>query len=293
MHPFDIRLIRLLARDPRRTYQNLADHLDCSRATVRKHVQELMRAGALSITALAHPYTRGLRVAAELLIDTDLPSAEVAASLLDRAYASTASAQGMVTVSAWCGDDEELIGLADHLRGMDGVRGVEVFRVVHLLRSPLPTPIRFDLATDEIDHRLMRLLAHVPRAPYTRLGDQVGLTQTAARTRVLRLQSTGALRLQATTWNPDLRVTALRVGVSVNSPALAVARDLLRLPGLTYLAVGHGHHDILAHLTTTGGESALRRKIHAMPGVSRLHVWHRSPTPYDHLALLDLPGKAL
>ena len=78
-----------------------------------------------------------------------------------------------------------------------------------------------------------------------------------------------------------------RIGITVHAPAQAVALNLLQLPGLDYLALGHGRYDILARVVTPlGRQDALHRQIRQTPGVEQARFW-RTACEYDLPALLN------
>ena len=285
----DLRIIHLLARDPRVPFQEIADQFGVCRTTVRLRVRRLLKTGFLAFTVLTHPCTAGTPVSAELRIETSRPEEEVAAVLGARPHLRTGRAGEAVTVSAWCRDDEDLIALADQLRAWPHIYSVEVFRAVHLLHDRLPAPAQPGLPLDKSDHLLLDVLAREPRAPYTWLGAKTGLSPSAARQRLLRLRQAGLVHLKTDLHLPGLEVQACRVEMTLHAPALTAAHHLKHLPGLTYLAVGHGRYHVLADLATTPDrQHDLDQQIRAVPGIENLRVWRRTPPLHDALALLPL-----
>jgi Lrp/AsnC family transcriptional regulator, leucine-responsive regulatory protein len=109
-----------------------------------------------------------------------------------------------------------------------------------------------DRQIDELDRRLLALLAADARTTMAELGRSVGLSRTAVLARVQRLERAGVIR----GYHADVALPAVeaahraRVGIVIRTPDVAgYVRRLAALPGVTDIETVTGEYDLIALLT--------------------------------------------
>ena len=110
---------------------------------------------------------------------------------------------------------------------------------------------------DPIDRAIIEQLQRDGRAPYTRLGAAVGLSEAAARHRVQRLIDAGVMQVVAVT-NPlsiGYRRMAM-IGVRTEGPSDGIAESLQQMPDIDYLVVTAGSFDLMCEVVV-GDDSDL------------------------------------
>ena len=130
---------------------------------------------------------------------------------------------------------------------------------------------------DDIDRRLLALLAGDGRASYAALAPQVGLSPPAVRSRVQRLVDTGVVQVVGVS-DPAALGFAVQamVAISTQGDVRAVADAVGALPHVIYLVLTSGEHDLLAEVVARTPEQLLavvNDQIRAVPGVESTRVW--------------------
>lgn len=129
---------------------------------------------------------------------------------------------------------------------------------------------RSDNLLDPIDRAIIEQLQRDGRAPYTRLGAAVGLSEAAARHRVQRLIDAGVMQIVAVT-NPlsiGYRRMAM-IGVRTEGPSDGIADALQAMADIDYLVVTAGSFDLMCEVVV-GDDSDLldlTNRIRRVPGV--------------------------
>lgn len=123
---------------------------------------------------------------------------------------------------------------------------------------------------DETDRAIIEELQRDGRAPYTRLGAAVGLSEAAARQRVQRLIDSGVMQVVAVT-NPlshGKRRMAM-IGVRTEGPTDDIAKTLQAMSDIDYLVVSAGSFDLMAEVVVAddGDLLDLTNRIRGVPGV--------------------------
>lgn len=123
---------------------------------------------------------------------------------------------------------------------------------------------------DETDRAIIEHLQRDGRAPYTRLGAAVGLSEAAVRQRVQRLIDSGVMQVVAVT-NPlslGYRRMAM-IGVRTEGPSDVIAERLQAMDDIDYLVVTAGSFDLMAEVVVSDDHSLLEliNRIRAVPGV--------------------------
>lgn len=126
-------------------------------------------------------------------------------------------------------------------------------------------------ALDDIDRAIIEQLQRDGRAPYTRLGAAVGLSEAAVRQRVQRLVDAGIMQVVAVT-NPlssGFRRMAM-IGVRVEGPSDEIAAQLQAMPDIDYLVVTAGSFDLMAEVVVGDDHDLLdlTNRIRRVPGVT-------------------------
>ncbi|MFK3732212.1 Lrp/AsnC family transcriptional regulator [Streptomyces sp. NPDC088090] len=123
---------------------------------------------------------------------------------------------------------------------------------------------------DETDLSIVRALQGDGRLTYETLAQQVGLSRPAARTRVHRLQESGAVRVAAIV-HPAVRglSASAHLAIDTHGPAAPVAREIAALPQAPFVTLTSGRRAIMTELRTAGFEELERaiEHIRALPAV--------------------------
>jgi len=106
---------------------------------------------------------------------------------------------------------------------------------------------------DELDHRLLELLAVDGRATMSDLGRAVGLSRTAVLARVQRLEHAGVIRgyrAEVVLPGPSPAAHRARVGLVIQTTDVAgYVRRLAALPTVTEVETVAGEYDLIALIT--------------------------------------------
>ncbi|MEZ0064659.1 DNA-binding Lrp family transcriptional regulator [Streptacidiphilus sp. MAP12-20] len=295
----DAALVRELQRDGRLSYQELAERTGVSREAARTRVQRLLARGRVRIVGIVAPQVAGLAAMAHVSLDVGGPSGPVARVAAGRAAARfvscTAGARGVV-VDLRAADEDALDRELAVLRSAPGVRDVEVFRCAELVkdaysplwpdgrRRPGGGPVSTGLTAadlDAVDRRLLALLQEDGRAAFAALAQEVGLSGPAVRARVLRLLDSGAVHVTALIATRALGVReAAGIGLGVGygggyGNVHQVAREVSAVPGVNFVARGHGRFDLVCGVDARDREELLvgLEAVRSVAGVARSESW--------------------
>ena len=124
---------------------------------------------------------------------------------------------------------------------------------------------------DDVDRSIIEHLQRDGRAPYTRLGAAVGLSEAAVRQRVQRLVDAGVMQVVAVT-NPishGKRRMAM-IGIRTEGPTDDLAKTLQSMDDIEYLVVTAGAFDLMAEVVveSDGHLLDLTNRIRAVKGVT-------------------------
>ena len=133
------------------------------------------------------------------------------------------------------------------------------------------------LELDDTDKAIIRALQIDGRAPYSKLGPAVGLSQAAARQRVQRLVDRGVMQVVAVTDPATLgfAVQAM-VAVSVTGDVRSVAAAVGGLDDVEYVVITAGRYDLLVEVVCADMASLLdlvNDRIRATEGVAATEVF--------------------
>jgi DNA-binding Lrp family transcriptional regulator len=276
----DAVLVRELQRDGRATFQALADRVGLSRTAVRTRVQHLLDSGIVRVVGIVHASVVGTGAIGHLAIDVDGPAQQVAEAVARRPAAwFTALTIGPHPVVAEfrVRDDTALADEVDVVRALPGVRSIEVFRVISVVKDAHSVVAELpEISLDEIDWRLLRELTHDGRTPYTRLAETVGLSQAATRARAVRLMRTGVIRVTGIVDPRALGSGELAgIGVRVSSDPETAASRIGSLSGVNYVVIGFGRSDLICGIDAASREALLStlEAVRAVPGVWITETW--------------------
>jgi Lrp/AsnC family transcriptional regulator for asnA, asnC and gidA len=124
---------------------------------------------------------------------------------------------------------------------------------------------------DDADKAIIELLQRDGRLPYTRLAQEVGLSEATVRQRVQRLVDGNVVQIVGVT--DPLRLGFRRqamVGVRTEGDITAVADTLATIPEVDYIVYTSGRFDLLFELVCEDDEhllGLLNDKVRRIPGV--------------------------
>jgi DNA-binding Lrp family transcriptional regulator len=122
---------------------------------------------------------------------------------------------------------------------------------------------------DQLDHRLLDLLAVDGRATMAELGRAVGLSRTAVLARVQRLEAMGVIRgyrAEVALPGPSPAAHRARVGLVIHTTDVAgYVRRLTALPGVTEVETVTGEYDLIV-LVTAPDAAELDRVLDTVAG---------------------------
>ncbi|WP_427019028.1 Lrp/AsnC family transcriptional regulator [Pseudarthrobacter sp. P1] len=252
MHNLDGRLVRLLQTDGRASFSDLAKQLGVTRSAVTARFNELAASGELRIVAAIHPRVLGLNAVAHLSIQLRGSAEAVLAKLasLDGAvFASLTTGHYGIITELRLPTVAELYEQVDAIRATPGVAAVDVLMYKEVVRSLFldKEPLQQGLELDGVDLRIMGELQKDGRLGFEALGECVGLSASAARTRVLRLLESRVMQI-----GPILSRTgsscsmAFGFGITTVSGTEEAVEFFSNTPGVEFIASCFGRHDLVA-----------------------------------------------
>jgi DNA-binding Lrp family transcriptional regulator len=134
---------------------------------------------------------------------------------------------------------------------------------------------------DALDWRLVRQLLKDGRASYADLARQVGLSQAAARSRVVRLLNSGVVHVTALVEPSAVGANEqLGFGLRCRGDAEALGSALANMPRVSFMASGFGRYDIIGTLTAPDRCQLVEalESVRSAPGVGYVETW-------DHLSV--------
>ncbi|MFV2196914.1 Lrp/AsnC family transcriptional regulator [Nocardiopsis sp. LOL_012] len=279
----DVALMRALQGDGRATFQALADGVGLSRTAVRARVRQLVRSGAIRIVGVLHAGVVGMEVLGHVSFRVHGPSGPLMEALDEReavTFAAQSAGRFPAVAQVRVADDGALAKELAELRAMPGVESAEVFRASAVFKDAHSSVRELrEVDLDALDWRLVRLLLKDGRASYADLARQVGLSQAAARSRVVRLLSSGVVHVTAIAEPSAAGANEqLGFGLRCRGDAEALASAVATMPRVSFLASGFGRYDVVGTLTASDrcGLVEALETVRAAPGVGYVETW-------DHL----------
>ena len=127
---------------------------------------------------------------------------------------------------------------------------------------------------DGVDREIIAHLQYDGRIPYTRIADELNITEGSVRRRVKRLMEAGQLQIVGIVepkemgWNE-----AGMIGINVQTNLISeVADEIAQLPEVAYLFQAAGEFDLFAEVYCKDREHFvyfLNEKLQKIPGVTR------------------------
>ncbi|SHN21221.1 Lrp/AsnC family transcriptional regulator [Cryptosporangium aurantiacum] len=277
---FDRALLAELRRDGRATFEALGQAVGLSRPAVTARMRRLLDSDLVTIVGVVHPSVFGLNAYAHLGLIVQGPIAPVAERLAefgDLPFLSAVAGRFSLIAELRCTDQAALAATIRRIAGLPGVRKVETGIYTEIRKDTHFPPGRYDeTPVDDVDRGLLAHLRRDGRASFAELADGVGLSTSAARTRVLRLLESGAVhvgaRVNASAWGAPV-LTGFEVTLG-GDPA-SVVSVLDGLDRVQYLATAVGRADVICTAVTYDADETLRllEDVRALPGVLGLESW--------------------
>lgn len=248
---YDDRLVMMLQADGRAPFSDLAKGLGIPRAVVARRVCELLQSGALHLVAAVHPRILGLNALAHISIRLDGPANNVVDALVPldaAAFVSLTTGQYGVVAELRYPRMTELYRSVDTIRAIPEVGDINVLIYQDVLRSFFlgEVPDLPDLFLDDIDLRLIGELQVDGRLSFGELGRRVGLSVSAARSRVYRLIDTHVLQIGAIRGRDQTsKGVTLGFGITTTGNAPEVIEAINKVPGVEFIARCFGNYDLV------------------------------------------------
>ncbi|PSL00182.1 DNA-binding Lrp family transcriptional regulator [Murinocardiopsis flavida] len=180
-------------------------------------------------------------------------------------------------------DDAALAAELAELRGLPGVMAAETFRADAIVRDAYASVRRLrEIPIDPLDWRLIRHLQRDGRASYAALARHVGLSQAAARSRVVRLIDAGVVHVTALIEPSAVGANEeLGFGLCCRGDAAAIGTALGAMPGVSFAATGFGRFDLVGNASAADRPTLVEalETIRSHPEVSEVETW-------EHLAVV-------
>ena len=248
---FDEQLVGILQVNGRTSFSELAKRLSVSRAAVARRVSELVRTGAIRLVAAVHPRILGLNAIAHISIRLNGSASKVIEALeeLDAAaFVSLTTGDHGVMAELRYPTMSDLYRSVDALSALPQVGSIKVLIYQDVLRSFFlgEVPDLPDFTLDELDLLLIKELQHDGRLGFGELGRRIGLSGSAARSRVLRLLETRVLQIGAIRGrDAAAKGATLGMGITTVGNAPEVIEAINSLPGIEFIARCFGDYDLV------------------------------------------------
>lgn len=277
----DDALIGLLRTDGRASISSLGRHLGVPRPVVRERLRRLVTEGHVTVTAVADPAVLGLQTLCHLAVHIDRSPREVAhalTALADTSLVTITSGPHDLVVEVRSRGQSEMFDAIARIRAIPGITHVTTLLYVDVHKSPYSSldsrPQRTVL--DGLDQRIIGILQADGRASFTAIGQELGISESTARTRVRRLVADHVIRITAVPKrNTVTQSLALGMGINVSGDTAPLIADLIRRSEVEFLATSIGAFDLLVTLSGDSLE-ALRRvtdDIRSAESVTRMESW--------------------
>ncbi|GAA0276015.1 Lrp/AsnC family transcriptional regulator [Cryptosporangium japonicum] len=277
---FDRALLAELRRDGRATFEALAAAVGLSRPAVTARMRRLLDSGLVTIVGVVHPSVFGLTAYAHLGLTIEGPVSPVADTLAEFPeipFLSAVAGRFSLIAEVRSADQAALAATVRRVAGLPGVRRVETGVYTEIRKDTHFPPGPYEQSPiDDADRGLLAHLRRDGRASFAELAEGVGLSTSAARSRVLRLLESGAVhvgaKVNASAWGAPV-LTGFEVTLGGDpAPVVAVLEGLEQIE---YLATVVGRTDLIGTAVTYDAHETLKllEDVRAMPGVLGLEAW--------------------
>ena len=136
----DLAIIRMLQKDGRRRYADIATELGLAPSTVQQRANRLIEAGMVKITAVVDPLTLGLSVLATVAIKADGTKLREAAGAISKFpevdYAVICTGSYDILMEVACQSNDDLLSfITDKLAKVEGVREIDTFLYLRIVKD--------------------------------------------------------------------------------------------------------------------------------------------------------------
>jgi DNA-binding Lrp family transcriptional regulator len=281
----DKRLVEELQRDGRATHEALSQAVGLSRVATRTRMLRLLADGSVTVLGIVHPAMFGLHSCGHIGVRVEGPAAAVAAHIAQfdhAAFVSLVSGTYSLVVQMHCPDEGSLAREINRIASLPTVRDLETAVYTEILKDTHFVPQPSSLTLDDVDTDLLRRLQANGRASYAELADDIGMSISALRTRVLRLIESGTIHIGARI-QPGFFGSDHLSGLSINfaGDRTAALTALAALPHVDYLATTLGRCDAICTIVSASVDETLEdlEIVRGLPGV-------RSVEAFTHLRVL-------
>ncbi|MCW2942407.1 MAG: Lrp/AsnC family transcriptional regulator [Actinomycetia bacterium] len=276
----DLALLAEMQRDGRATYEALSRTLGLSRPATRARMLRLLDSGVVRIVGVAHPAVFGLTAYAHVAVTVQgpvLPVADRIAALEDSAFVSVVTGEQSLIAELRSENQTTLAATIGCVSALPGVRRVSTAVYTAILKDTYFPPGPYNpTSVDDVDRRLLECLQHDGRASFAELGELVGLSTSAARTRVLRLLESGTVHVGARVHPGALGLAqVVGFGLTFDGRAQQAIAALRQMPEVDYLATAIGRCDAIGTVISHSAEGVLQllETVRATPGVRTVESW--------------------
>jgi len=290
----DIALIRLLQADGRISFVDLAEKLGMAEKTARKRVAELRALGLIEITTVASPRAIGYNSVA--LIGIRVGGGATRLGIAERLFALNAVDYAVSTFGSYdvlaelvCRDNRELGEILDgSIRGMDGVREIEVFPYLSLhYQQPAWDRAQIKNETlkssanetlDKVDRDIIRHLSEDGRMAFLEISRHLGISEGQIRKRYARLVEQAGVQVLAMTNPHSIGYRAIAwvcVNVAPGVSITSVGDQVSALSSVAYIAICAGRFDIMAEVMCRDSDDLfdlVDKRIRTLPGVGAVQT---------------------
>lgn len=136
----DLAIIRILQKDGRRHFADIAAELGLAPSTVQQRANRLMNAGLVKITALVDPILLGISVLATIAIKADGTKLREAAAAISKFpevdYAVICTGSYDILIEVACRSNDDLLSfISDKLAKVEGVREIDTFLYLRIVKD--------------------------------------------------------------------------------------------------------------------------------------------------------------
>ncbi|MEU5877032.1 Lrp/AsnC family transcriptional regulator [Spirillospora sp. NPDC047279] len=280
MDSLDLALLAEIQHDGRATYEALSRPLGLSRPAVRARLHRLLESEVVRIVGVVHPSVFGLTAYAHTAISVDGPVEPVAARVAaspQAPFVSAVAGRRPLVAELRSADQASLAAAVRDLAAIPGVRCVDTALYTEILKDTHFPPRPYSPTTiDELDRGLLAELQRDGRASFADLGVAVGLSTSAARSRVLRLLESGAVHIGARV-HPGALGSAQPVGFELTfaGHATEAVERIRGMEKVQFFATALGRCDAIGTAVGHSPEEVLAvlDEIRGTPGVRSAEAW--------------------
>ncbi|MBI3244398.1 MAG: Lrp/AsnC family transcriptional regulator [Chloroflexi bacterium] len=136
----DLAIIRILQKDGRRPYAEIAAELGLAASTVQQRATRLIETGLVQITAVTDPATIGYAVAATIAVKVEGTRLLEAAAAIEKfkevGYVALCTGSYDILLEVGCRDNDELLNfISSKLAKVKGVRETETFLYLRIVKN--------------------------------------------------------------------------------------------------------------------------------------------------------------